>query len=81
VQAAVNHPCDDESIDVEQALRLFTSNGARIAGNDPRNGLLVEGGPADLVVLDSDPLTRDSHELAEICVLATVVAGIPRYLA
>lgn len=63
-----------EAITAEQALALFTVGAARITGG-PGTGRLRPGDPADLVILDNDPLTGDADALLDIRVTATVVGG------
>ncbi|MFY1636887.1 amidohydrolase [Solwaraspora sp. WMMB335] len=74
----------EQAITAAEALALFTSGAARVAGNPAAgwgSGLLRAGAPADLVVLDVDPLTPDADALLAGTVLATVVAGEVRHYA
>jgi predicted amidohydrolase YtcJ len=57
-----------ETLTVDQALQATTVNPAWLAGDEHRRGKLLPGYDADLVVLDSEDLTR-----AEV--VATMVAG------
>ncbi|GAA4841356.1 amidohydrolase family protein [Garicola koreensis] len=57
------HP--EQSIDVATALRASTR-----AGLDLR-----EGGPADLILVDADPLTATGEQLRSMEVAATMLAG------
>lgn len=67
-----------ERVGAGEALAMVTSHAAQV-GPTPSPGRLVEGGRADLVVLDADPLEVAHEELAGISVLATVVAGRVAY--
>lgn len=61
-----------EGLEGDEALALFTDGAARAIGEpDP----LAVGSPADLVVLDRDPVEASPDELREARVLATYVAG------
>jgi len=61
-----------EGLDPASALGLFT-DGAAVALGEPAP--LAIGSPADLVVLDVDPLTASPEVLREGRVLCTMVAG------
>jgi hypothetical protein len=67
------HP--EQTITVEEALAASTVNPAWLARDERRRGRLVPGLYADLVVLDRDPLAVDPEELAEVQVVATMLAG------
>jgi len=56
-----------------EALRLLTTSGAAHTGEE--KGRLTAGAPADLVVLDADPLAASDDELRATRVLMTVVDG------
>ena len=82
VRAAVLRTIDDrpawraeQTLTVEQALHATTVAPAWLAGDERRRGRLLPGFLADLVVLDRDPVTTPAAELAEISVVATMVAG------
>ena len=63
-----------ERLDAATALALFTT-GAAFALRADRLGRLVPGGPADLVVVDPDPLRAPPDEVAATEVRLTLVAG------
>ncbi|MFQ3664575.1 MAG: amidohydrolase family protein [Sphingomonadaceae bacterium] len=65
----------EEALPVEAALAGFTVWAARAGLADGRVGELVPGAWADFVLLDRNPLTAASDELATIRVLETWVAG------
>lgn len=73
-----------QAVTAAEALAMFTTGAAEVAGN-PRAGwgagVLRVGEPADLTVLDVDPLTPDSDALLAGTVLATVIAGEVRHTA
>ncbi len=65
----------EERVDVATALRWYTVNGARAGFEEKEKGTLAAGKLADLIVLDRDPLTTPSAELAKVKVLATFIGG------
>lgn len=65
----------EERVDVTTALRWYTVNGARAGFEEKDKGTLEAGKLADLIVLDRDPLTIPSPELAKVKVLATLIGG------
>jgi predicted amidohydrolase YtcJ len=67
------HP--EQRLTVEQALEASTVTPAWLAREERRRGKLLPGFLADLVVLDRDPVTCPPEELAELEVVATMLAG------
>ena len=67
------HP--EQAIDVSQALRGMTAEGAYAAWREGDLGSLTPGKWADYVVLDHDPRRIPSEELSRIEVLERAVAG------
>ena len=67
------HP--EQRLSVEQALEATTVTPAWLAGEERRRGKLMPGFLADLVVLDRDPIACPAEELAEVEVVATMLAG------
>jgi predicted amidohydrolase YtcJ len=67
------HP--EQRLSVEQALEATTVTPAWLAGEERRRGKLLPGFLADLVVLDRDPVARPAEELADVRVVATMLAG------
>jgi hypothetical protein len=61
-----------EGLGAEDALALFTDWAAEAMGEPPS---LTEGSPADLVVLDRDPIDTSPDELRDATVIATYVDG------
>lgn len=64
-----------ENITIEQALRCYTTNGARACFMEDRLGTIEPGKLADLVILDSDLLSIQPDQIAEVQPVLTVVAG------
>ncbi|HUK24177.1 MAG TPA: amidohydrolase [Terriglobales bacterium] len=65
----------EERITVEQALALYTRNGAYAGFEEHEKGTLSRGKLADFVVIDRDPLSVPPDQLKDITVLRTYVAG------
>jgi len=63
-----------ERLGARAALRLFTTGAAFALGAD-QLGTLAPGGPADLVVVEPDPLRAPPDEVADARVRLTLVAG------
>jgi predicted amidohydrolase YtcJ len=59
----------------EQALALFTRNGAAEMGRLDRGGTLEPGKLADMIILDRNPMTVPVGEIHTTKVLATYIAG------
>ncbi|MBI2265258.1 MAG: amidohydrolase [Armatimonadetes bacterium] len=75
LHAAINHPNRAQQLTVEQGIRLFTVEGARIGFEERRKGTIECGKEADLVVLSGNPLTTRASEIKELSVLMTFVDG------
>ncbi len=65
----------EQAVTAEEALRATTVNPAWLAGDERRRGRLLPGYLADLVVLDRDPVACPPEELADMRVVATMLAG------
>jgi predicted amidohydrolase YtcJ len=63
-----------ERLGAGAALGLFTT-GAAFALRDDRLGRILSGGPADLVVVEPDPLRASPDEMAGARVLLTLAGG------
>jgi predicted amidohydrolase YtcJ len=64
-------------IDVETAIRAYTSEGAEATFSEDLVGSLEVGKRADFVVVDRDPFTIPASELSEVRVEATWLDGEP----
>jgi predicted amidohydrolase YtcJ len=69
----------DACLTVDEALAAYTTGAAYAAGLEDRQGKLLPGYYADLVVLDADPYTIEPTALHELGVVATMVDGVWRY--
>lgn len=65
----------EERISVEQALTLYTRNGAYAGFEENIKGSLERGKLADFIVVDRDVLTLPTDELKDVKVLQTFVGG------
>jgi predicted amidohydrolase YtcJ len=65
----------EERISVEQALTLYTRNGAYAGFEEGLKGALEPGKFADFIVVDRNVLTIPADELKDVKVLQTFVGG------
>jgi len=65
----------EERITVEQALTLYTYNGAYVGFEEKDKGTLEAGKFADFIVVDRDVLHVPAEELKDVTVLRTYVGG------
>lgn len=66
----------DERLDLDSALRLFTVNPYRVIGQGKRLGRIAAGLPADCAILDSDPFSIEPGNLHKIRVRTTFAGGL-----
>lgn len=66
IYAACNHPNSDQSLDIETALRMYTSDAAAIGFEENEKGSLESGKFADFVVLNKNPLAMKPENLGEL---------------
>jgi hypothetical protein len=76
-QAGLTGKCvgDSQHISREEAIRIFTINGAYALGMEDQIGSLEVGKCADLVVLSDDLLNCDVNDIRDISVLLTMRDG------
>jgi predicted amidohydrolase YtcJ len=72
---------DEQKITREEALRIYTNNGAYMLQQEDRLGSLEVGKYADLVVLRDDYLTVPEDKIRDVKVLLTMVGGKVTYQA
>ncbi len=65
----------EEAVDVMDAIRVYTINGAYVGKDEDSLGSIEPGKLADIIVLDRDILSVDPEELIELQVLKTIVDG------
>jgi len=71
----------NQTLSVEQALRLITIDAAYGTFQEDIKGSIKVGKLADLVILSDNPLTVPENALADIEVLMTMVGGVVEYTA
>ncbi|MFW9864011.1 MAG: amidohydrolase [Candidatus Thorarchaeota archaeon] len=71
----------NQTLSVEQALRLITIDAAYGTFQEDIKGSIKVGKFADLVILSDNPLTVPENTLADIKVLMTMVGGVVEYAA
>ena len=65
----------EQRVTREEALRMYTLDGAYLTFEEELKGSIEPGKLADLVVLDGDPLTCPEDEIKDLPVVATVLGG------
>jgi hypothetical protein len=71
----------NQRISVDEALRVYTSNGAYNSHEENLKGSIAAGKLADFVVLSEDPHSIDLSRIKDIKVVRTVVGGRTTYAA
>lgn len=65
----------EEAIDIMDAIRVYTWNGAYLGKDEERLGSIEPGKLADLIIVDRDITSLPPEELLETKVLMTIVDG------
>lgn len=68
-----------EALSPAEALHAYTWGSAYASKQEHRRGSLTAGRLADLAVLSADPTTVDPTAIADIAVVATLLAGVARH--
>lgn len=81
IHALVNHHVAAERFTVEEALRAYTADAAKLSFDERRRGVIAPGYDADFAVLEKrlDAVVPDA--IKDMRVLMTIVAGEIRYAA
>jgi predicted amidohydrolase YtcJ len=74
IHAAVNSSRDSRRVSVEEALRMFTVNGAWAGREEETKGTIEQGKWADLVLLDRDPFQEPEY-IDEFQIEMTIAKG------
>ena len=69
----------NQRVTIEEALKIYTINGAYASFEEDVKGSIEVGKLADLVVLGADPTQVDPHTIMDIPVERTVVGGATVY--
>lgn len=75
IYSAVNHPVEKHRVEVYDAIKMFTVNGAFGIFEETKKGTLEIGKIADVVILDNDILTVDKDKIKDIKVNTTIKSG------
>lgn len=75
IHTLVNHPLEEQRIDVYEAIEVFTINGARIGFEEGIKGSIEPEKLADFAVLSDDPYRVPREKIGDIKVEMTVVGG------
>ena len=62
IQGTITHPTQKSRVDVLEALKMFTINGAYGVFQENIRGTITLGKIADFVVLDKNPLTTEPEK-------------------
>jgi hypothetical protein len=81
IYCAVNHPKPDYSIEVMEAIKMFTINGAYSCHEEKHKGSIEITKLADFIIIDKDPLKIDKKEIKAINILSTYKEGMEIYSA
>jgi len=75
IHGFVNHPTEDERIDLNSALAAFTLEPHRFAGEDGSRGRLRKGYRADFVCLGEDPFNVPDARIKDIHIAKLFIDG------
>lgn len=75
IHSLVNHPNEDERLNVNTAFQLFITEPHRFAAEEGQRGRLQPGFRADFICLDQDPFLFPTSRLQEMTLRATYVDG------
>ncbi|MEL7647525.1 MAG: amidohydrolase [Sedimentibacter sp.] len=75
IHSAVNHPVEQHRVDVYEALKMYTCNGAYAIFQEKEKGMLKPGWLADVVILDDDILKAPPDKIEKINVCVTIKSG------
>lgn len=75
MHAAANHPTKDSSLDILEAIKIFTINGAKAVFEENIKGSVEKGKYGDFVILDKNPLKVNTINIKNIEVRGTIKEG------
>ncbi len=65
----------DQRVSREEAIRMYTANGAYLSFEENLKGILEPGKLADMIILDRDILTCPEDDIKDTKVLRTILGG------
>jgi predicted amidohydrolase YtcJ len=68
IYAACNHYIHEQSVTIQEALKMFTYNAAWTTFDETDRGSLEKGKIADMVILNRNPLSMKPNELLKLAV-------------
>lgn len=78
IYGACNHPYDSsQSLTIQEALKMYTSEIAYTSFEEKERGSLEVGKIADIVILNKNPLKLEPKQLRELQVEQLILAGNP----
>jgi predicted amidohydrolase YtcJ len=81
MHSLVNHHSVEERYSIDDALRAYTSDAAMLAYEESERGSIAPGMAADFAILERPLDEVAPHEIKDIAVILTVIAGEVRYAA
>ncbi|WP_432662833.1 amidohydrolase [Wukongibacter baidiensis] len=75
IHTAVNHPNEEYAIDVFDAVKMFTINGAKAVFQEEEKGSIEIRKFGDFVVVDKNPLDIEKEIIKDIKVMMTIKEG------
>ncbi len=75
IHSAVNHPVKEHKVDIYEAIKMFTCNGAYAIFEEDKKGTLEIEKVADIIILDKDILSVPSEDIHKLKVLVTIKSG------
>ena len=75
IYALLNHPNEEQRIDLHEAIEIFTINNAQIGFEEDIKGSIEPGKLADFTVLAEDPYRVPHENIKDIKVEMTIVGG------
>lgn len=75
IYSAVNHPVEKHRVDIFNAIKMFTCNGAYGIFEENRKGSLEAGKLADVIILDKDIMKVKKEKIKDIKVVKTIKSG------
>lgn len=77
IWAACNHYVPEQSLSVQEALKLFTINAAWTSFDENERGSIETGKMADMVILNNNPLAMKPKDLLKLRVESLILEGTP----